>query len=50
MYNIIMDWLSISDLHVSDDIVALIVSVLSLAILLFLLDFLKMIYYTVSKR
>lgn len=49
MFSIIFDWLDIS-LELSPDCQAVICAIFSMFILQFLLDFLKMIYYTVSRR
>lgn len=50
MFNLILDWLQISDLHVSDDVLALICSMGGFMILGFLLDFFKMLYYSIVRR
>lgn len=50
MYNIILDWLGISGLNVSSDILCLIVCIVSFIFLEFVLDIFKMIYYSISKR
>lgn len=50
MYSLFMNWIDLSTLNVSDDLIFIFVSVASIFILSFLLDFFRFLFYYITER
>lgn len=50
MYDIVINWLNIHDIYVSDDIVYVTVVIFSIFVLNFLFDIIRYIMYYISRR